>query len=50
VTPKKKDGGWWLWVWVSLAFLILIGGWTTIFVLAAQNQPEQVPRHVGKND
>lgn len=28
-----------LWFWVVLAFLILIGSWSTIIVLAVKNKP-----------
>lgn len=29
-----------LWIWVILAFLVLIAAWTTLIVIASSNQPE----------
>jgi len=31
-----------LWVWVVIAFLVLISAWTTLIIIAANNQPEMV--------
>lgn len=31
-----------LWIWVILAFLLLIAAWTTLIVIATRNQPEVI--------
>ena len=31
-----------LWLWVIIAFLILIGAWTTLVVIAKRNQPQKI--------
>ena len=31
-----------LWIWVVLAFLLLIGAWTGIILIATKNQPELI--------
>ncbi|MGE9292262.1 MAG: hypothetical protein ACQKBW_01495 [Puniceicoccales bacterium] len=31
-----------LWFWVVLAFLLLIGAWTTIIMIATKNRPANV--------
>ena len=31
-----------LWLWVILAFVVLVGAWTTLIIIAANNQPELV--------
>jgi len=36
--PKARS----LWLWVVLAFVILISAWTTLIIIAARNQPELV--------
>ncbi|MFO7723966.1 MAG: hypothetical protein R6V45_00335 [Oceanipulchritudo sp.] len=39
---KGKAGGRALWIWVILAFVILISAWTTLILIAVQNQPERI--------
>ncbi|GEP43374.1 hypothetical protein [Brevifollis gellanilyticus] len=31
------------WLWVVLAFLVLLSAWSTLFYIAYHNQPESVP-------
>lgn len=31
-----------LWIWVILAFVILISAWTALILIAAKNQPELI--------
>lgn len=31
------------WIFVVLAFALVIGAWTTFYILANKNRPEQVP-------
>jgi len=31
-----------LWLWVLLAFLLLIGAWTTLIIIAKRNQPQRI--------
>ena len=31
-----------LWLWVLLAFVILISAWTTLIIIASNNQPELI--------
>ena len=31
-----------LWLWVLLAFLLLIGAWTTLIIIAKRNQPQMI--------
>lgn len=31
-----------LWLWVILAFLLLISAWTALILIAAANQPELI--------
>jgi cytochrome c-type biogenesis protein CcmH/NrfF len=31
-----------LWLWVLLAFLLLIGAWTTLIIIAKRNQPQKI--------
>lgn len=39
-----KIGGWKvLGIWVTLAFLVLIGAWVTLIRVASDNAPEPVP-------
>lgn len=41
---KKGAKGWkTLWVWVVLAFVILIGAWAFLISIASKNAPEPVP-------
>ncbi|NDV60862.1 hypothetical protein G0Q06_00180 [Puniceicoccales bacterium CK1056] len=39
---KKKAGSRSLWVWVILAFVILISAWTCLIIVASKNQPEVI--------
>lgn len=32
-----------LWIWVGLAFGLLIAAWVTFFVIASKNRVEEVP-------
>ncbi len=31
-----------LWLWVILAFLVLLGAWTALVIIAKRNQPEKI--------
>lgn len=31
------------WLWVVLAFTLLLSAWTALFYIAIQNQPEVIP-------
>jgi hypothetical protein len=31
-----------LWLWVIIAFMVLITAWTTLIIIAARNQPELI--------
>jgi hypothetical protein len=31
-----------LWLWVILAFLVLIGAWTALITIAKRNQPQKI--------
>jgi hypothetical protein len=31
-----------LWLWVILAFLVLIGAWTTLVIIAKRHQPTKI--------
>jgi hypothetical protein len=31
-----------LWIWVVLAFVILISAWTALIIIASKNQPELI--------
>lgn len=37
-----KAGSRTLWMWVILAFVVLISAWTTLIFIAANNQPEVI--------
>jgi len=37
---KSRNG---LWVWVGLAFGLMLAAWVTLFVIAAKNKVEEVP-------
>jgi len=39
---NKADSGKTLWIWVILAFVILIGAWTVLIIIASTNQPELI--------
>jgi hypothetical protein len=41
-TNDRKRGSRNLWLWVIIAFMILITAWTTLIVIAAKNQPELI--------
>ncbi|MEX0326058.1 MAG: hypothetical protein AB3N33_08230 [Puniceicoccaceae bacterium] len=38
--PNKRSRN--LWLWVILAFIVLAVAWTTLIVIAANNQPELI--------
>jgi hypothetical protein len=38
----EKNSGKSLWLWVILAFAILISAWTTLIIIATKNQPEKI--------
>ena len=41
---ERKRRVWWtLWFPVLLAFLLIIGAWVTVIVIAANNPTERVP-------
>lgn len=43
---KSKDRGWkTLWIWVALAFLLLVGAWSSLIYVASKNAPAPVPLH-----
>ena len=31
------------WLWIVLAFLVLIAAWTVLITIAVNNQPEKIP-------
>ena len=37
---EKKRSGRSLWIWVLLAFLVLVSAWVALIVIATKNQPE----------
>jgi flagellar basal body-associated protein FliL len=37
-----KKNGRLLWLWVILAFAVLIAAWSTLIVIAIRNQPEAI--------
>lgn len=39
---QAKASGRSLWIWVILAFLILISAWTGLIIIASKNQPEMI--------
>jgi flagellar basal body-associated protein FliL len=39
---KKASNGRTLWIWVILAFVILISAWTALIIIASKNQPELI--------
>lgn len=39
---KKTSGGKVLWLWVIMAFAILIAAWTALIIIAERNQPELI--------
>ena len=46
---ERSKGGWKaLWVWVNLAFAVLVGAWVLLIVVASDNAPEPVPLTSGK--
>jgi hypothetical protein len=38
----RKPRPWLLWVYVTLAFVVLISAWTLLIFIATQNQPELI--------
>jgi len=40
--PNKPRAALSMWLWVLLAFLLLIGAWTTLFIIAKRNQPAKI--------
>jgi len=40
MNTRKNNG---LWLWVGLAFGLLLAAWTALFVIAAHNKVEEVP-------
>lgn len=48
VTKGTATGWSTLWVWVLLAFVILIAAWTTLVTIASKNAPEPVPLNAPK--
>jgi len=41
-SQNKKAGSRSLWIWVILAFVLLISAWTSLIIIAAKNQPEVI--------
>jgi hypothetical protein len=41
-TKQGKTGSRTLWIWVILAFVLLISAWTTLIIIASKNQPEVI--------
>ncbi len=39
----KSSGFKVLWIWVILAFVVLIGAWMTLINVASDNAPEEIP-------
>jgi hypothetical protein len=39
---NKATGAKSLWLWVILAFVVLITAWTALIIIAASNQPEMI--------
>ena len=37
---QESAGGKALWIWVILAFGVLISAWTVLIIIASKNQPE----------
>jgi heme/copper-type cytochrome/quinol oxidase subunit 2 len=37
---QQTKGSWLLWIFVIIAFLILISAWTVLIIIATRNQPE----------
>jgi hypothetical protein len=37
---SNKSGFRTLWIWVVLAFILLIGAWSALITIATKNQPE----------
>lgn len=48
MTPASKKPGSTraLWLWVVLAFLLLITAWTTLIIIAKRNQPQKIELEV----
>ena len=44
---KEHNG---LWLWVGLAFGLMLAAWTTFFVIAAQHKVEEVPLQTQPKD
>ena len=46
---RRKSKGWsTLWIWVVLAFLLLVGAWTALISIASKNAPDSVPLNQSK--
>lgn len=39
-TSPRKEGARILWLWVVLAFVVLIAAWTALIYIAVHNKPE----------
>jgi flagellar basal body-associated protein FliL len=39
---QKGKGSRTLWIWVIVAFVILISAWTGLIIIASKNQPEVI--------
>lgn len=49
VKEKGKAKGWsTLWIWVVLAFVLLVGAWVTLIDIANRNVPEPIPLTEGE--
>ncbi len=40
--PRKPRSARSLWLWVILAFLVLLGAWTALVIIAKRNQAEKI--------
>ena len=42
IQNSRKKGARSLWIWVILAFVVLVSAWTFLIVVASRNQPEVI--------
>ena len=45
-TPRRGTGS--LWLWVILAFVLLITAWTLLIWIASKNAPEMLDPHAAR--
>lgn len=46
---KHPKTMWSLWLWVTAAFLLIIGAWFTLITISKNHQPEKVPLSHGES-